>query len=170
MKRTLLITLILCTVLFITTSSSIAQVIYGCVKNNGQLSIVSGPGQCKNNETPISWNNIQGIHAVAYGTVTFIGGGNMNLPPNVTVTHTSLGHYEITFNPNPFTPSVGGSQGFANMPTCLATSLRNGHHTTCTTDVGYNTMTGAWSAFVSCKLDGTDDYEDDDFNFICVQQ
>ena len=56
MKRTILIALILCTVFFITASSSLAQVIYGCVKNNGQLSIASGPGQCKNNETPISWN------------------------------------------------------------------------------------------------------------------
>jgi hypothetical protein len=61
MKRTILIALILCTVLYITASSCLAQVIYGCVKNNGQLTIVSGPGQCKHNETPISWNATGGI-------------------------------------------------------------------------------------------------------------
>ena len=61
MKRTLWVALILCTVFFIGANSSLAQVINGCVKNNGQLSIVSGPGQCKNNETPISWNATGGI-------------------------------------------------------------------------------------------------------------
>ena len=32
------------------------NLIYGCVKNSGDLIIVSGPGQCKANQTPISWN------------------------------------------------------------------------------------------------------------------
>jgi len=58
MKRTILVTIVLCTVFFILASSCLAQVIKGCVKNNGDLSIVSGSGQCKPNETPISWNVI----------------------------------------------------------------------------------------------------------------
>jgi hypothetical protein len=76
MKRTVLIALILCTVFFITASSSLAQVIYGCVKNNGQLSIASGPGQCKNNETEISWNSTgpQGPPGVAAGISAAVWG------------------------------------------------------------------------------------------------
>jgi hypothetical protein len=58
MKRTILIVLILCTVFFITASSCLAQVINGCVGKNGQLSVVTGPGQCKPNETPVSWGTI----------------------------------------------------------------------------------------------------------------
>jgi hypothetical protein len=56
MKRTAFVALVLCGLFFVATSSCFAQVIYGCVKSNGQLSIATGPGQCKNNETPISWN------------------------------------------------------------------------------------------------------------------
>jgi len=55
MKRTFLIALMLGAVFFITAGSCYAQEINGCVKN-GQLSIASGPGQCKSSETPISWN------------------------------------------------------------------------------------------------------------------
>jgi len=56
MKRTILVAMVVCAVFFITASSCFAQVIYGCVKNSGDLIIVSGPGQCKANQTPISWN------------------------------------------------------------------------------------------------------------------
>jgi hypothetical protein len=56
MKRTVLIAMVLCTVFSIVATTCLAQVINGCVKSNGDLSIVSGPGQCKSNETPISWN------------------------------------------------------------------------------------------------------------------
>ena len=56
MKRKVLIAIVLCTVFFIVASSCLAQVINGCVRKNGQLAIVTGPGQCKQNETPISWN------------------------------------------------------------------------------------------------------------------
>lgn len=65
MKRTILMILILCTVFFITTSSCFAQVIYGCVKN-GVLTIMTGPGQCRQNDTPVSWNvtGPQGLQGV----------------------------------------------------------------------------------------------------------
>ncbi|MDB4265054.1 hypothetical protein N9893_03210 [bacterium] len=33
-----------------------ADLIYGCVKKQGELRIVSGSGECKRNETEISWN------------------------------------------------------------------------------------------------------------------
>ena len=36
-----------------------AQVINGCIKANGTLKVISVPGNCGNNETPISWN-VQG--------------------------------------------------------------------------------------------------------------
>jgi hypothetical protein len=56
MKRTLSIALVLGAVIIFAASPCLAQVINGCVKNNGQISIMTGPGQCKNGETPISWN------------------------------------------------------------------------------------------------------------------
>ena len=54
MKKTILVVLVLCIAVFVGASSCLAQVIYGCLKSNGQLTIVSNPGQCKKNETPIS--------------------------------------------------------------------------------------------------------------------
>jgi hypothetical protein len=87
---------------------------------------------------------VNGITAAAYGTV-----GNFPLPPNVTMTHTpDSGIYDITFNPNPFTPSVTGPQGFDNAPTCVATAIQP-LGVTCQATVGYD-GTGAWHASVSC--------------------
>jgi hypothetical protein len=66
MKRTILVVLVLCIAVFVGASSCLAaQAIYGCVSKNGQLTIVSNPGQCKNNETPISWS------IVPSGTIFF---------------------------------------------------------------------------------------------------
>ena len=74
MKRTVLIAVAVCAVFFISATSSFGQVINGCVKqNNGDLRIVSSPGQCRNNEAPISWNATgpagvaNGIRAAVWG-------------------------------------------------------------------------------------------------------
>jgi len=101
MKRTILIALILCTVFFITASSSLAQVINGCVKN-GQLYILTGPGQCKQNETPISWSmtgppgpagpagpqGLQGIQGIRGPS----GGMGPEGPPGVAQGATQIAH------------------------------------------------------------------------------
>jgi hypothetical protein len=56
------------------------NLIYGCVKNSGDLVIVSGPGQCKANQTPISWNQAgpagvaNGITTAVHGVVRYDGG------------------------------------------------------------------------------------------------
>jgi hypothetical protein len=90
---------------------------------------------------------VNGINAAAYGTV-----GSIPLPPNVTVTHTpGSGIYDITFNPNPFTPSVGGPQGFDNAPTCVASAIQP-LGVVCEVVVGYD-GSGAWSASVSCDAE-----------------
>jgi len=41
-------------------SGALAQenTIHGCIKKNGTLKIVSGPGDCSSRETPISWNQV----------------------------------------------------------------------------------------------------------------
>jgi len=54
MKKTILVVLVLCIAVLVGASSCLAQVIQGCLKSNGQLKIVSNPGQCNNDETPIS--------------------------------------------------------------------------------------------------------------------
>ncbi len=113
MKKAILTALILCTMFLITASSCFAQVIYGCVKSNGQLIIVTGPNQCKTNETAIqlaSPTPSTGITRAVHGTV------EGSTPPTITsgtgfsVTRSDVGRYEITFN----TP-------FAGRPDCVLT-------------------------------------------------
>ena len=41
--------------LFLSAAAS-AQVINACIKPNGTLKVVSAPGDCGSQETPISWN------------------------------------------------------------------------------------------------------------------
>jgi len=174
MKRAIVIVTLFFTLLFVSAGPSFADTINGCIgRFGGFLRIVNAPSQCGNFETPISWNNVKGIQAAAYGTVALIG-GNTTTPPSITVTHTpGSGIYDITFNPNPFTPSPGGAQAFENMPTCLASTDRNNpvaHRASCSVGMGYNTTTGAWSATGFCKLDETGALQDADFDFICVQE
>ena len=59
-------------VMVVTTATPCFAVnlIYGCVKN-GTLEIVSGPGQCKANQSPISWP-AEGLTAV-HGVVLYNG-------------------------------------------------------------------------------------------------
>jgi hypothetical protein len=91
---------------------------------------------------------VNGITAAAYGTVQ----ENFPLPPNITVTHTTgSGFYDITFDPNPFTPSVTGPQGFDNAPTCVATAIQP-LGAVCEATVGY-TGSGDWVASVSCDME-----------------
>ena len=42
--------------LFASGASTQENMIHGCIKKNGTLKIVSGPGNCSSGETPISWN------------------------------------------------------------------------------------------------------------------
>ena len=44
------------------SATATAQVINACLKPNGTLKVVSAPGDCASNETPISWN-VQGPKA-----------------------------------------------------------------------------------------------------------
>jgi hypothetical protein len=59
MKKLILVTGTIITMVVVTGFSSYAEdnVIHGCYqKNNGQLRIVSGSGECRPSEIPISWN------------------------------------------------------------------------------------------------------------------
>ncbi len=42
--------------LVLINSTATAQVIQSCVKQNGNLRIVSSPSDCRSNEAPLSWN------------------------------------------------------------------------------------------------------------------
>jgi len=57
--------ILLVMVVAIATPCSAGNLIYGCVKSNGDLQIVSGPGQCKSNQTPISWPAEGGLTAIS---------------------------------------------------------------------------------------------------------
>jgi hypothetical protein len=139
MKRTILIALILCTVFFITASSSLAQVINGCVKNNGQLSIVSDPGQCKNNETQISWNATgpqgpQGVPGVTAGISAAV-----------------WGEYILNPNPTPENPQPNCSVPFFRGAASIAgTPLNDGEcRLTFTLPAGQQSWGNAFACFTS---------------------
>ena len=153
-------------------SSAIANVIHGCVDSaSGSLRILKALSKCKKTESPISWNAVQGMNGVVYGTVHLIAGGGQPLPsaPAYTVTHMpGTGVYQIAFTPNPFTPAVPGPHGFDNAPTCLAASRRNPTDSICTANVAYDTGTGTWSATVNCERQGGTAV-DADFAFACFQ-
>jgi len=83
------------------------NLIYGCVKNSGELLIVSGPGQCKSNQTPISWP-AGGLTAV-YGWVR--PDGVATLGDGFTSKYEN-GVYYITFD-----------QEFAGNPDCVISLL-----------------------------------------------
>jgi len=91
------------------------NVIYGCVKNSGELLIVSGPGQCKSSQTPISWNRAgvaNGITRAIHGFVdedgTIIAGDNFTVVKDFNI-------YKITFQPN----------FFLSRPTCTTQGASN---------------------------------------------
>jgi len=152
------------------SSSASAKVISGCVDSStGSLRILKVFSKCKKTETPISWNDIQGLNAVVYGTVNLIAGGGQTPPSTYTVTHTpGTGAYKIAFTPNPFTPAVPGAHGFDNQPTCLAASRRNPTDSICSANLAYDTGTGAWSAIVNCERQ-SGAAVDADFAFACFQ-
>jgi hypothetical protein len=165
---------VLCALLFSAAyiNAAKADTIYGCVdKASGALRIVAARTRCRSSETRISWNNIQGMHAIVHGMVNMIAGGGQITPqpPTFTVTHTAgTGAYRISFTPNPFTPSAMGTHGFDNAPTCLADSRNNPMGSACTANVSYDTTTGAWNANINCRQqDGT--AHDADFVFACFQ-
>jgi hypothetical protein len=152
--------------------SASAAAIHGCVDNSsGTLRLLKALSRCKKNETPISWNNVQGMNAVVYGTVNIIAGGGQITPSpaNFTVAHTTgTGEYKITFSPNPFTPSVPGAHGVDNAPTCLAASRNNPVGSICAANAGYDMGTGAWSATINCTRQAGPAV-DADFAFACFQ-
>lgn len=150
---------------------ALAAPIHGCVTTStGALRILKTPSKCKKTETPLSWNSVSGVGAVVYGTVNLVAGGGqiMPQPAGFTVAHPGLGQYAITFSPNPFAPSVMGTHGFDNAPTCLAASRNNPRGSTCTANLAYDTSTGAWSATVNCSQ-ASGVAVDADFAFACFQ-
>ena len=60
MRKALIATGVIILVLVVTSLQSIAEenVIYGCVKKNGQFRIVNTPNDCKESETAIYWNKV----------------------------------------------------------------------------------------------------------------
>jgi hypothetical protein len=83
------------------------NLIYGCVKSGGNLEIVSGPDQCKSNQTPISWP-AQGLTSI-YGWIR--GDGVATLGDGFTSNYDG-GVYYITFN-----------EEFAGNPGCVISLL-----------------------------------------------
>jgi len=166
MKKAILTALILCTVFLITASSCFAQVIYGCVKNNGQLIIVTGPNQCKTNETAIqlaSPTPSTGITRAVHGTVE---GSN---PPSITsgtgfsVTRSDVGRYEVTFD-----------TAFAGRPDCVLDSTFADELFFC----GYDALSSKIVVFcVEPTITAPDTpgesiepaFHDTFFSFICVE-
>ena len=183
------------------TGSAHAQVINACAgKLTGLLRIVGARGQCTAFENPISWNVTgpegpqgpagvtAGIKTAVYGTVANdnhydCSNDTLTLYPNpapYTVirscglpSYPLAGSYNITFTPNPFTPSTAGPDAFANRPTCMAVSRDNPFNTLCSASVGYSTVppVGEWSLSVTCTTTNSDGtaYQDADFDFLCVQ-
>jgi hypothetical protein len=101
--------LLLLMVVAMATPCSAVNLIYGCVKSNGNLEIVSGPDQCKSNQTPISWP-AGGLTAVSgwirYDGVPVLGEGfTSTQDPN-------NGVYYITFD-----------QDFVGDPGCVISLL-----------------------------------------------
>jgi hypothetical protein len=91
------------------------NLIYGCVKNSGELLIVSGPGQCKANQTPISWPAGGGLTAVS-GWIR--ADGVPELGDGFTSKYDS-GVYYITFNQD-FTGDPGCTISLLSTPTPTA--------------------------------------------------
>jgi len=86
--------LLLPMVVAIATPCFAVNLIYACVKSGGDLQIVSGPGQCKSNQTLISWPAAESLTQVSgwvrYDGVRILGDG-------FTSSFVS-GVYYITFN------------------------------------------------------------------------
>ena len=166
MKKAILTALILCTVFLIAASSCFAQVIYGCVKSSGQLIIVTGPGQCKTNETAIQLASpapSTGITRAARGTV--VG----STPPSITsgtgfsVTRSDVGRYEVTF-----------ATAFSGRPDCVLEGTFADELHFCGYDASSSnilvfcveptiTAPGTAGEFLSTA------FHDTSFSFICVE-
>lgn len=86
------------------------NLIYGCVKNSGELLIVSGPGQCKANQTPISWP-AGGLTAV-HGVVLY--DGSVESGEGFTPSHVGTGLYTVVFD-----------QHFSSDPHCVVTPFQS---------------------------------------------
>ena len=93
------------------------NLIYGCVKGNGDLQIVSGPGQCKANQTPISWPAGEGLAVVSgwirYDGVPVLGDGF------TSTQDINNGVYYIRFNQD-FTGDPGCTISLLSTPTPTA--------------------------------------------------
>jgi hypothetical protein len=100
--KSLLCECIVLLVMVVTTATPCFAVnlIYGCVKSGGGLEIVSGPGQCKANQTPISWP-AEGLTAV-HGAV--LANGDPDTDSEGFTSEYVSGVYYITFE-TPFTGS-----------------------------------------------------------------
>jgi len=103
-------------VVAIATPCFAVNLIYGCVKSNGSLEIVSGPNQCKSNQTLISW---------PAGGVTAVSGwvnedGSRGLGDGFTSLYDgSSKTYYITFNQD-FTGDPGCTISLLSTPTPTA--------------------------------------------------
>lgn len=149
--------LLLLMVVAMATPCSAVNLIYGCVKSNGNLEIVSGPDQCKSNQTPISWP-AGGLTAVSgwirYDGVPVLGEGfTSTQDPN-------NGVYYITFD-----------QDFVGDPGCVISLLSSPPPTAFCAILGV----GPSILYVNCAsyaigLDGTLHYQSNQvsFAFQCV--
>ena len=158
MKRTMLVAMVVCAVFFITVISSFAQVIYGCVKNSGDLQIVSGPGQCKSNQTPISWPAGVGVVNAVHGVV--LEDGSVESGEGFTPSHIGTGLYTVTF-----------TQAFSSNAHCVITPFQSPATVICAV-FGYGTT----FVDVNCYAPGvesgglfTNIATDVSFSFICVE-
>lgn len=57
MSKTMIALVVLLTLLLLNVPGNAQDgVIYGCYAMSGHIRIVNSPSECRNNETPISWN------------------------------------------------------------------------------------------------------------------
>jgi hypothetical protein len=151
------------------------NLIYGCVKNSGDLVIVSGPGQCKANQTPISWNQAgpagvaNGITTAVHGVVRYDGeiedgvGFTVGAPTGPGMPH-DTGLYRVIFD-----------TAFSNLAHCVVTPFQSPATVICGVS-GF----GEWGFDVDCYAPTTEVgvggvilftnlATDVSFSFICVE-
>jgi len=150
--------ILLVMVVAVATPCFAVNLIYGCVKSNGDLQIVSGPNQCKSNQTPISWPAGGGLIAVSgwirYDGVPVLGEGfTSTQDPN-------NGVYYITFGQD-FVGDPGCTISLLSTPTPTAfcSIIGVGPSILDVECVSYGIGTGGTLVFQSNQVD---------FAFLCV--
>jgi len=152
-----------CVILFVTlvamaTPCLALNLIYGCVKSNGDLQIVSGPNQCKPNQTPISWPAGGGLTEVSgwirYDGVSVLGDGFTSRYDDPSKT------YYITFN-----------QDFTGDPGCTISLLSSPPPTAFCSIIGVGpSILDVECVSYGIGLDGTLVFQSNQvgFAFLCV--